>query len=78
MSMGYFIKIDGSPLWQARFPGKSGVEPQRSTGAELNKVGHFFRPIFYSEKSLVPGRKGLTKTQTDRWHYISCLPAISR
>jgi hypothetical protein len=36
------------------------------------------KPIFNSEKSLVPGRKRLTKTQSDRWHYISCLPAISR
>ena len=30
ISMGYLIKIDGSPFWQARFPGKSGVEIQRS------------------------------------------------
>jgi len=35
-------------------------------------------PIFNSEESLVPGRERLTKAQTDRWHYISCSPAISR
>ena len=31
MSIGYLIKIDGSPFWQARFLGKSAVEVQRST-----------------------------------------------
>jgi len=31
MSMGYLIKIDGSPFWQARLRAKSGVEVQRST-----------------------------------------------
>jgi hypothetical protein len=30
MSMGYLIKIHGSPFWQARFPDKSGAEVQRS------------------------------------------------
>ena len=37
MSMGCLIKIDGSPFWQARFPGKSGVEVQHSTKARDRK-----------------------------------------
>jgi integrase len=31
MSMGYLIKIQRPPFWQARFPDKSGAEVQRST-----------------------------------------------
>ena len=52
MSTGYLIKIDGSPFWQARFPGKSRVEVQRSTRtrdwkqAEAILAGWVLRPIW--------------------------------
>ena len=37
VSMGYLLKIHGSPFWQARFPNRSGVEVHRSTKTREKK-----------------------------------------